>query len=91
MIIDQYNVYFAESGLLWLKLYFYLYLFTSNQLYYLFSILPGGSSKLLSDASGAAVAALAVIGLALALVTGVTTAPPLVTLFIADLVASLTS
>lgn len=47
---------------------------------------------MLSDESGAAVAALAVMGLALALVTGVTTAPPFdVTLLMADLVASLTS
>lgn len=54
--------------------------------------IPGGSNKLLSDASGAAVPALAVIGLALALVTGVTTVPPFdVTLFMADRVASLTS
>lgn len=52
---------------------------------------PGGSSRL-SEGSGAAVAARAVIGLALALVTGVTAAPPLaVTLLIADRVASLTS
>ncbi|KAJ8973870.1 hypothetical protein NQ317_004705 [Molorchus minor] len=52
---------------------------------------PGGSSKL-SVCSGAAVAALAVIGLALALVTGVTADPPLaVALVIADLVASFTS
>lgn len=46
----------------------------------------------MSEGSGAVVAARAVIGLALALVTGVTAAPPLaVTLLIADLVASLTS
>lgn len=46
----------------------------------------------MSEESGAAVAALAVIGLALALVTGVTAEPPLaVTLLIDDLVASLTS
>lgn len=52
--------------------------------------LPGGSNKL-SDWSGG-MAALAVIGLALALVTGVTADPPLaVTLVMAVLVASLTS
>lgn len=56
-----------------------------------FCFLPGGSSRL-SDCSGAAVAALVVMGLAFALVTGVTAVPPLaVTLLIADLVASFTS
>lgn len=53
--------------------------------------LPGGSNKL-SHWSGGALAALAVIGLAFALVTGVTADPPLaVTLLIANLVASFTS
>lgn len=53
--------------------------------------LPGGSKRLSAD-SFEAVAALAVIGLAFALVTGVTADPPFVVTFvIAFLVASLTS
>lgn len=52
---------------------------------------PGGSRRL-SDDSFDAVAALVVIGLAFALVTGVTAEPPFaVTFVIAFLVASLTS
>lgn len=55
------------------------------------TFLPGGSSKL-STWSWPAEAALAVIGLALALVSGVTAAPPFdVSLMMADLVASFTS
>lgn len=55
------------------------------------SCIPGGSRRL-SLFSWAAELALAFIGLALALVTGVTAEPPLaVTLLIADLVASFTS
>lgn len=78
-----------QSNFIWTQNYFppsflnFLYIFITG--------LPGGSRRL-SVWSGAAVAALAVIGLALALVTGVTAAPPFaVTLLIADLVASFTS
>lgn len=56
------------------------------------SSIPGGSKRLSLAFSWAAELALAFIGLALALVTGVTAEPPLaVTLLIADLVASFTS
>lgn len=58
---------------------------------FIYMWIPGGSRRL-SAGSEVAVAALAVMGLAFALVTGVTAEPPLaVTLLIAVRVASLTS